>query len=173
MKLTPKPAPIRISLTCCENLGETSMSSRRTLCRLLVVAVFVQLVPSSWGQGSVNAVSEENHAYFPTEVRYRFFIEQVANQLDTMQQMKARGDEESAAQQKRGLDFWQTQIGISDDAWQTTQSIAADTELRIRQNARQIDAALRESRKAKTLATNRRSATVPLFSLSAANQTQS
>jgi hypothetical protein len=125
------------------------MSSRRTLCRLLVVAVFVQLVPSSWGQGSVNAVSEEDHAYFPTEVRYRFFIEQVANQLDTMQQMKARGDEESAAQQKRGLDFWQTQIGISDDAWQTTQSIAADTELRIRQNARQIDAALRESHNVK------------------------
>jgi hypothetical protein len=123
------------------------MSSCRNLCRLLVVAVFVPPVPSCWGQGSLNAVNLENHVYFPTEVRYRFFIEQVANQLDTMQQMKTRGDEDSAAKQKRGLDFWQTQIGISDDAWQTTQSIAADTELRVRQNARQIDAALREFRK--------------------------
>lgn len=125
------------------------MSSCRNLCRLLVVAVFVQLLPSSWGQGSLNTVNEENHVVFPTEVRYRFFIEQVANQLDTMRQMKARGDEDLAAKQKRGLDFWQTQIGINDVAWQTTQTIAADTELRIRQNARQIDAALRESRKAK------------------------
>ncbi len=123
------------------------MSSCRNLCRLLLVAVFAQLVPFCWGQGSV---SEENNVVFPTEVRYRFFIEQVANQLDTMQQMKARGDEDLAAKQKRGLDFWQTQIGISDDAWQTTQSIAADAELRIRQNARQIDAALRESHKTKT-----------------------
>ena len=120
------------------------MSSDRTLCRLLLVAVFVQFVPLCWGQASPSTIAEENHVYFPIEVRYRFFIEQLANQLDTMQQGKARGDEESVEKEKRGLDFRQRQMGIGDDAWQATQSIAADTELRIRQNAVQIDAALRQ-----------------------------
>jgi hypothetical protein len=147
VELTPKHAANQNHPYLLRNLEETSMSSCRTLCRLLVVAVFVQLAPPSWGQGSLKVTSEPNPVY-PTEVRYRFFIEQVANQLDTLQQTKARGDESVAEKQKRTLDVWQTQIGISDDAWQTTESIAADTELRIRQNAREIDAALREFRKA-------------------------
>jgi sulfur relay (sulfurtransferase) DsrC/TusE family protein len=120
------------------------MSLGPALCRLLLLAVFVPLVSSCWGQATLNNITEEDHVYFPTEVRYRFFIEDVANQRDAMRQMKAQGNEESVEKAKRGLDSWQAQIGISDDVWQTAQSIAADTEVRIKQNATQIDAALRE-----------------------------